>query len=92
MSWLYRHGDIKLPTGGYFGILYILDILSIANGTLFPVDGTAYTDEIMPTTQQRPKKQSEIYDRLKSAHELHDKGTLTDAEFAQIKALLLSDI
>lgn len=85
-------GILKLLTGGCFGILYILDILSIANGTLSPADGTAYTDEIMPTKQQRPKKQSEIYDRLKSAHELHNKGALTDAEFAQIKASLLSDI
>ena len=85
-------GILKLLTGGCFGILYILDILSIANGTLPPADGTAYTDDIVPMKQQKPKTQPEIYDRLKSAHELYGKGALTDEEFAQIKASLLSDI
>lgn len=34
-------GVLKLLTGGCLGILYILDILSIANGKLSPADGTA---------------------------------------------------
>lgn len=84
-------GILKLLTGGCFGILYILDILSIANGKLAPADGSTYIDNLTFMKQEEPKN-TEIYDRLKSAHELHSNGALTDEEFAQLKASLLSDI
>ena len=37
-------GILKLLTGGVFGILYIIDIIMIATGSLQPADGSPYED------------------------------------------------
>ena len=42
-------GVLKLLTGGCFGVLWIIDIINIATGTLRPADGSPYEEEVNGT-------------------------------------------
>lgn len=78
-------GVLKLLTGGLFGILWIIDIVRIANGTLLPADGSEYASEA-----GRPAAPSKSpYDELEKLAHLHNQGALTDEEFKNMKAALM---
>lgn len=76
-------GLLKLFTGGCFGVLWIIDIVYIATGKLFPADGSAYED-YSPSSPN-----SNSYDDLKKLADLHAQGIVSDEEFEKMKAELL---
>ena len=78
-------GVLKLLTGGVFGVMWIIDIINIANGTLQPADGSGYASENFgmnnkTTTTKDP------YEELKKLAQLKEQGILTDEEYAKSKA------
>lgn len=81
-------GVLKLLTGGLFGILWIIDIINIANGKLQPADGTGYASESVQSSAypQNP------YDELEKLAQLHNQGVVNDEEFQKMKATILSKI
>ena len=81
-------GVLKLLTGGCFGILYIIDIISIATGQLTPADGSNYNENYTPTPDFAPPV-GNVYDELGKAAKLHENGILTDEEFNKIKSDLM---
>lgn len=78
-------GVLKLLTGGCFGILWIIDIINIATGSLGPADGSEYDSKTMFSTAPATNPT----DELKKIKTLHDEGVLTDEEFAAMKADIL---
>ena len=82
-----RIGILKLLTGGLFGFLWFIDILSIATGKLGPADGSAYGDGSIFTNKN---VKSSPADELKKIKELYDNGALTEAEYSAMKADIIS--
>ena len=76
-------GVLKLLTGGCFGILWIIDIINIANGKLQPADGSGYSDDFV---HKQATNSSDPYEELKKIAQLKEQGVLTEEEFAELKA------
>lgn len=85
-------GVLKLLTAGGFGILYLLDIIHIANGTLGPADGTPYEEDGGSMAVRSEKKAHGIFEDMEKAAALHECGALTDEEYSKKKADLLAKI
>lgn len=85
-------GVLKLLTGGVFGILYIIDIVKIATGSLTPADGTQYEEEYQKQNATQAAPASNVYDDLQKIANLHNQGVLTDAEFENLKAELMQKL
>lgn len=81
-------GILKLLTVGGFGIIWLIDIIRIATGSLAPANGAGYGSDFSVTTIQ-PQAGSNAYDDLKKIAELHDQGALSDDEYAKLKADLM---
>ncbi len=79
-------GVLKLLTGGLFGILWLIDIINIATGSLKPADGSEYASANTVKPAQAIPAKAELYENLKKMSVLHDQGVITDEEFAKIKA------
>lgn len=75
-------GVLKLLTAGCFGILWIIDLINIANGSLLPADGTPYED--MPGAAAAPSV--DPYAELAKLAQLRDQGILTPEEYERMKA------
>ena len=97
-------GILKLCTGGLFGILYLVDIILIATGSLKPRDGSPYEEDLGQQNYQPPYEQPQQYyeqqgygapsreeslDDLKRYKELLDTGVLTQEEFDAKKREIL---
>lgn len=93
-------GVVKLLTAGGFGIWAIIDLIMICTGSLRPADGSPWEEEVraqaapvqsaQPAYQPAPAAQSNSLDALEKLAKLHEQGILTDEEFSQKKAELLS--
>lgn len=75
-------GIVKLLTFGLFGILYMIDIVRIANGTLRPADGSGYEDEI----EKEYRKVSAACDYLEKITKLYEQGDISDEEYNKMRA------
>lgn len=84
-------GVLKLLTGGGLGILWIIDILNIANGQLGPSDGSPYNDDLM-VRSTTPQPAESPYEQLEKVAKLHDAGVLSEEEFNMLKTDLLKRI
>ena len=73
-------GILKLLTGGCFGIMWIIDIINIANGSLKPADGSDY-DTGLPTASQ---SQQPTVDAIQKLSTLHDQGILSDEDYSKM--------
>ena len=89
-------GVIKLLTMGGFGIWTIVDLILICTGSLRPADGSdwkldapAAQPQVQPA-QPAPQPETNVFEALERLAKLHDAGALTDEEFAQKKAEMLS--
>lgn len=87
-------GVLKLLTGGVFGILYIIDIVKIATGSLTPADGTQYEEDYQKTHtfQAAAAPATNVYDDLQKIANLHSQGVLSDAEYEKMKAELMQKL
>ena len=61
-------GVLKLLTAGCFGILYIVDIIQIATGSLLPADGTPYEEDAKTVVQSTRGKDDDFAALEKAAH------------------------
>ena len=86
-------GILKLLTGGCFGILWIIDIINIATGSLAPADGSGYADAVAtPPVPASPVPASAAvnpFEELEKASKLHEQGILSDDEYNKLKTDLL---
>lgn len=82
-------GVLKLLTAGCFGILYIVDIIQIATGSLLPADGTPY-EENMKTTAQSTRGKEDDFAALEKATQLREQGVLTEEEYQKMKSEILA--
>ena len=85
-------GVLKLLTAGCFGILYLIDIIRIATGSLGPADGSPYEEDAAKTanTNVRAAAASSSYDDLEKLSKLHDQGVLNDEEYEKMKKDILA--
>lgn len=93
-------GVVKLLTAGGFGIWALIDLIMICTGSLRPADGSPWEEEVraqaapvqsaQPAYQAAPASESSNLDALEKLAKLHEQGVLTDEEFSQKKAELLS--
>lgn len=93
-------GVVKLLTAGGFGIWALIDLIMICTGSLRPADGSPWEEEVraqaapvqsaQPAYQAAPAPESSNLDALEKLAKLHEQGVLTDEEFSQKKAELLS--
>lgn len=93
-------GVVKLLTMGGFGIWALIDLIMICTGSLRPADGSPWEEEVraqaapvqsaQPAYQAAPAAESSNLDALEKLAKLHEQGILTDEEFSQKKAELLS--
>ncbi len=83
-------GVLKLLTGGVFGILWLIDIIRIATGSLLPADGSPYEEDAAKTANVRTAAASSSYDDLEKLARLHDQGVLNDEEFEKMKKDILA--
>lgn len=86
-------GVLKLLTAGCLGVMYIIDIIMIATGSLKPADGTPYEEEARAAAVQaqfQPAK--DPYAELEKLSSLHEQGVLTDEEYAKMKADCLANM
>lgn len=81
-------GVLKLLTAGCFGILYIVDIIQIATGSLLPADGTPY-EEDAKTVVQSTRGKDDDFAALEKAAQLREQGVLTEEEYQKMKAEIL---
>ncbi len=81
-------GVLKLLTAGCFGILYIIDIIRIATGSLGPADGSPYEE----TAKTAAVTSSSSYDDLEKLSKLHAEGVLNDEEYEKMKKDILAKI
>ena len=77
-------GVLKLLTMGCFSVLYIIDIVRIATGSLGPADGTPYEGS------DRAAKGMSIDDALRKLTKLRDEGALNDDEYEAMKTNIFS--
>ena len=85
-------GVLKLLTGGVFGVMWIIDIINIANGKLQPADGSGYSTENFGTNIQSKINKSDPYEELRKLGQLKESGILTEEEFNKMKADCLAKI
>lgn len=85
-------GVLKLLTGGVFGVMWIIDIINIANGKLQPADGSGYSTENFGTSIQSKITKSDPYEELRKLGQLKESGILTEEEFNKMKADCLTKI
>ena len=85
-------GVLKLLTGGVFGVLWIIDIINIANGKLQPKDGSGYSSENFGATSKPATTMNDPYEELKKIGQLKEQGIITEDEFARMKADCLAKI
>ena len=78
-------GILKLLTFGCFGVLFIMDMVHIANGTLKPADGSAYIEDSAGASSAAQS----AYEQLEKLNKLHEQGVLSDGEFTSMKADLI---
>ena len=76
-------GVLKLLTAGCFGILYIVDIIQIATGSLLPADGTPYEEDGRTVAASKSEK-GDGFTELEKAAQLHEQGVLTEEEYQKI--------
>ena len=81
-------GVLKLLTAGCFGILYIIDIIRIATGSLGPADGSSYEEDAAKGAPVKAAASS--YEDLEKLSKLHADGILSDEEFDKMKKDLLA--
>ncbi len=79
-------GVLKLLTAGVFGILYIIDIVRIATGSLQPADGRGYENDL--NVSNAPKESAA--DELLKYKGLLDAQAITQEEFDKKKQELMS--
>ena len=84
-------GVLKLLTGGVFGVLWILDVINIANGNLQPADGFCYSEK-SGMNSSPPSSVTDPYEELKKIAQLKEQGILTEEEFIKMKADCLAKI
>lgn len=85
-------GVLKLLTSGGLGIWSLIDLIMICTGSLRPADGSPWEAELR-TAQPSPspaKSDAISLEVLERLAKLHEQGALTDEEFQQKKADLLS--
>lgn len=87
-------GILKLLTGGVFGIVYLIDIIRIATGSLAPADGSPYEEDYQKShaIQASVAPAANVYDDLQKIANLHSQGVLSDAEYERMKADLMRKI
>lgn len=87
-------GILKLLTGGVFGIVYLIDIIRIATGSLAPADGSPYEEDYQKShaIQAPVAPAANVYDDLQKIANLHSQGVLSDAEYERMKADLMRKI
>ncbi|MBQ7845474.1 MAG: NINE protein [Clostridia bacterium] len=87
-------GVIKLLTFGGLGIWALIDMILICAGSLRPADGSPWADEVVTVQNaaysQPQSKQDNNLNAIEKLAKLHDQGILTDEEYQQKKADLLS--
>lgn len=79
-------GVLKLLTGGVFGVMWIIDIINIANGKLQPADGLGYAGDVNYNTDTPKLPNSNPYEDLKKLADLKGQGIITEEEFSKLKA------
>ena len=79
-------GVLKLLTGGVFGVMWIIDIINIANGKLQPADGSGYANENVAMNNKPTPSANDPYEELKKLAQLKEQGILTEEEYAKLKA------
>lgn len=84
-------GVLKLLTGGVFGVMWIIDIINIANGKLQPADGSGYADNYRVSSKPATTC-ADPYEELKKLAQLKEQGVLTEDEYTKLKADCLSKI
>lgn len=85
-------GVLKLLTAGGLGVWSLIDLIMICTGSLRPADGSPWEAELR-TAQPSPspaKSDAISLEVLERLAKLHEQGALTDEEFQQKKADLLS--
>lgn len=82
-------GVLKLLTAGCFGVLYVIDIIQIATGSLLPADGTPYEEDSKNIAQ---KRNSNGFNELEKASKLREQGILTEEEFQKMKSEILKEL
>ena len=85
-------GLLKLFTAGCFGILWIIDIIQIATGSLQPADGSNYEDVNNNNQQSTRKfeienKTTDVYDSLNKLLLLYQQGAITSEEYTLVSVL-----
>lgn len=83
-------GVLKLLTGGVFGVMWIIDIINIANGQLQPADGSGYANENVAMNSKTTTSANDPYEELKKLAQLKEQGILTEEEYAKLKAAWLA--
>ena len=83
-------GVLKLLTAGCFGILYLIDIIRIATGSLLPAAGSPYEEDGKVAVQAKPA--ADPYAELEKLNTLHTQGVLSDEEYQKLKAACLAKI
>lgn len=85
-------GILKLLTGGCFGILWIIDLIRIATGSLKPADGSNYSNEIDNSIYTKEQQENNTFENLKKLGELHKSGVINEEEFNKLKNDLLKKV
>lgn len=85
-------GVLKLLTAGGLGIWSLIDLIMICTGSLRPADGSPWEEELRTAqpSQSAAKSDASNLEALERLAKLHEQGVLTDEEFQQKKADLLS--
>lgn len=86
-------GVLKLLTAGGLGIWSLIDLIMICTGSLRPADGSPWEEELRTAQATSPspaKSDASSLEALERLAKLHEQGVLTDEEFQQKKADLLS--
>lgn len=85
-------GVLKLLTGGVFGVMWIIDIINIANGKLQPADGRGYSTDNFGATSKPATTMNDPYEELKKLAQLKEQGILSVEEFNKLKTEALRKI
>ena len=83
-------GILKLLTGGVLGILWLIDIIRIATGSLLPADGSPYEEDTAKSAAVKAQTSASSYEDLEKLSKLHDQGVLNDEEYEKMKKDVLA--